>query len=145
MLACGICFDEISNDTIVFFHINNQKSQSKFCYNCIQYMLEDLFNKYINDIADADCEKSLFNALSEPIPLNLTIDTMKKSKQIDLIEYSSNLISAKLQKKITDLELDELNKDIKLLLPKLSDKLFDYISAIKEILTKYKLNDITKN
>jgi hypothetical protein len=145
MLECGICFDEITYQNIVYYYINNNKTQSKFCCDCTEYMIENHFQKYINDIANADCEKSLFSALANPIPLNLTVDTYKKSQQIDLIEFPTKQISGKLKKNITDIELEELNKDLQLLLPMLSDESFDYIGVIKQILTKYKLNNVSKN
>ena len=139
MTECGICYDDFDSNNIVHLWINNEKTKSKYCITCTNYMLNNNFEKYINDISKADCEKSLSNALSSPIPMNLTIDTLKKSTQIDYIENLDNKISAKLIKTITDDELIELNKELGLVLSRISEVMFDYLGEIQIILKKYNL------
>ena len=48
-------------------------------------MINNNFNNYINEINKSDCEKSLKSSLSAPIPLNLTIDSLKRSQQLILL------------------------------------------------------------
>jgi hypothetical protein len=100
-------------------------------------MLNNNFDNYLTEINKADCEKSLKCALSKPIPSNLTLDSLKNSKEIDFIEYSNQKNSAKLVKKISDDQLKLLNEDLKNIFLKLGDINFDYISKIKEIMLIY--------
>ena len=139
MDECKICYDEITNNTIVYNWINNYRSKSNFCSECVNHMINNNFNNYINDINKADCEKSLKSALSVPIPLNLTIDSLKKSQQIDFIEYSDKKISAKLEKKISDEDLNLLNIELKEILLKMNNFEFDYINEIIKIINKFNL------
>jgi len=139
MDECKICYDEITDNTVVYNWINNNRSKSNFCSECVNYMINNNFNNYINDINKTDCEKSLKSALSTPIPLNLTIDSLKKSQQIDFIEYSDKKISAKLEKKISDEDLNLLNIELKEILLKMNNLEFDYINEIIKIINKFNL------
>jgi sporulation protein YlmC with PRC-barrel domain len=140
METCTICYEELNNDIIVYNWINNEKSRSNFCLDCVTYMLNNNFDNYLTEINKADCEKSLKCALSKPIPLNLTLDSLKNSKEIDFIEYSNVKIPAKLIKKISDDQLKLLNEELNNIFLNLSDINFDYISKIKEIMLIYNLD-----
>jgi len=139
METCTICYEELNENIIVYNWINNEKSKSNFCLECVTYMLNNNFDNYISEINKADCEKSLRSALSKPIPLNLTLDSLKNSKEIDFIEYSNEKNPAKLIKKISDDQLILLNEELKNIFLKLNDINFDYISKIKEIMLIYNL------
>ena len=127
MTECGICYDDFDSNNIVHLWINNEKTKSNYCITCTNYMLNNNFEKYINDIGKADCEKSLSNALSSPIPINLTIDTLKKSTQIDYIENLDKSLALSLEKRI----------QIKSRRMKGINPLERRLAAIKEILSNY--------
>jgi hypothetical protein len=139
MIECISCCSDITDNNRVINIIKNIKLDSYFCSECIQYLLQTHFTKYINDIAKADCEKSLSQILAYPIPLNLTIDTLIGSRQLDNIIIKNKNIIPKLEKIITDEELIQLNIDLKLIHLKLLDPLYDYLYEIKIVLKKYNL------
>jgi len=78
---CGICCEEMDNENTPWLDQEFQSS-TIFCLDCLKYMIDNNFSRYIGDIAKADCEKSLGSALSDPIPMYVTKDSLKKSKQI---------------------------------------------------------------
>lgn len=138
--SCAICCDNFDSSNQIYSYPDNIKII--FCLDCAKYMIGNNFSRYIKEISESDCERSLKSALSEPIPLYLTIDTLKKSKQIEQIVCGNEIINCKLEKPINDIELDELNKQfyqIKIQIDKNIELGFDYLGTIKELLTNYNL------
>jgi hypothetical protein len=135
---CPICCDELDLTNKIKSYPDEE--QVCFCLNCANYMIENNFYRYIKEIANADCERSLKSALSEPIPEYLTVDSLKKSKQIKDLVCQDQIINCKLNKSINDLELDNLNKRFNQILCQIDiDEEFDYLGIIKELLDEFNL------
>ena len=137
-MLCAICYDDLNLSNQIFTYPD--KSKLVFCLSCAKYMIDNNFSRYIKEITDADCEKSLKTALSQPIPLYLTIDSFKKSKQIEKIIFGENIIECKLLKTITDEQLQTLNKQLEQIKIQIdNNNVFDYLETIKELITQYNL------
>jgi hypothetical protein len=136
-MECTICYDEIDLTN----KLTNPKdsTQMGFCLNCLNYMIENNFSRYIKEIANADCEKSLRAALSHPIPLFITDNSLKSGVQIEELVCENILISCKLDKPINDLMLKELNEGIGLIKSQMSDPTFDYLEQISKLIKSFGL------
>jgi hypothetical protein len=119
------------------------KPSTIFCLDCLKYMIDNNFSRYIQDIAKADCEKSLGSALADPIPLYVTKDSLKKSEQIIKVYLSDSVLDCKLLKPIDDIILDELNNQFnKIKFQMDHEPTFDYLGTIAQILKSYNLDNI---
>lgn len=144
MTTCGICCEDLDQSNTLWLD-QEFKSQLIFCSECLKYMIKSNFSRYIQEIEKADCEKSLGSALSDPIPLYITQDTLKKSKQIiQVYLLDGSTIDCKLEKPIDDLTLANLNlklSEIKFQMDQ--DPTFDYLDTIKKLLEEFSLNNIS--
>jgi hypothetical protein len=140
---CGICCEDMDNTNTPWLD-QDLKSSTIFCLDCLKYMIDNNFSRYIQDIAKADCEKSLGSALADPIPLYVTKDSLKKSKQITKVYLSDGIVfDTKLSKPIDDTTLDKLNNEFnKIKLQMDNDSTFDYLGTIAQILKSYELDNI---
>jgi hypothetical protein len=137
-MSCAICCDDFDSSNQIYSCPDNLKLS--FCLSCANYMIENNFSRYIKEIADADCEKSLKSALSQPIPLYITIDSLKKSRQLPQILTVGGIIDTKLQKTISDQQLGELNEQFDQIKKQIDNNdVFDYLGTIKKLLTQYNL------
>jgi hypothetical protein len=110
-MECTICCDEIDSTN----QLTNPKNSTHmgFCLNCLKYMIENNFSRYIKEIAKADCEKSLKTALAHPIPIFITENSLKSSPEIEELVCQGVTIPCKLDKPIDDLTLKELETSTK--------------------------------
>ena len=139
---CGICCEDMDNTNTPWLD-QDLKSSTIFCLDCLKYMIDNNFSRYIQDIAKADCEKSLGSALADPIPLYVTKDSLKKSEQIIKVYLSDSVLDCKLLKPIDDIILDELNNQFnKIKFQMDHEPTFDYLGTIAQILKSYNLDNI---
>ena len=136
-MECTICYDNIDLTN----QLTNSKDSKKmgFCLNCLNYMIENNFSRYIKEIAKADCEKSLCSALAHPIPLFITDNSLKGGIQIEELICGDMTISCKLVKPIDDLILKEFNEKLKIIKSQMSDPTFDYLEQIAKLLDLFGL------
>jgi len=136
-MDCTICCDEINLTN----QLTNPKdsSQMGFCLNCLKYMIENNFSRYIKDISKADCEKSLSSALADPIPLYVTTNCLKGAPQIEELVCQGVTISCKLDKPIDDLILKQLNEELVIIKSQMSDPTYDYLGEITKLINSYGL------
>lgn len=73
---CLSCFDELTADNAVEFTFENSTPQmetrnnwstAKFCFECIQTLIQTQFKKFMKDCVDVDCERTM-RALMERGP-----------------------------------------------------------------------------
>jgi len=139
---CGICCEDMDETNTPWLD-QDLKSSTIFCLDCLKYMIDNNFSRYIQDIAKADCEKSLGSALADPIPLYVTKDSLKKSEQIIKVYLSDSVLDCKLLKPIDDIILDELNNQFnKIKFQMDHEPTFDYLGTITQILKSYNLDNI---
>jgi len=139
---CGICCEDMDETNTPWLD-QDLKSNTIFCLDCLKYMIDNNFSRYIQDIAKADCEKSLGSALADPIPLYVTKDSLKKSEQIIKVYLSDSVLDCKLLKPIDDIILDELNNQFnKIKFQMDHEPTFDYLGTITQILKSYNLDNI---
>jgi hypothetical protein len=136
-MECTICYDDIDSTN----QLTNPKDSIKigFCLNCLKYMIENNFSRYIKEISKADCEKSLRTALAHPIPLFITENSLKSGIQIEELICGDMTISCKLVKPINDLMLKEFNTGLELIKSQMSDPTFDYLEQIAILLDSFGL------
>jgi hypothetical protein len=136
-MECTICCDEIDLTN----KLTNPKDESDmgFCLNCLNYMIDNNFSRYVREIANADCERSLSTALAHPIPVFITANSLKSAPQIEELVCENITISCKLNKPIDDLMLKELNKELELIKSQMSDPTFDYLEQIAKLIKSYGL------
>ncbi len=134
-MECTICYDSIDSTN----QLTNPKNSSNlgFCVGCLNYMIGNNFFRYIQEIAKADCEKSLSNALSHPIPLFVTANSLKSGEQYEELECGGVKISCKLTKPIDDFTLNKLNYELEQIKTQMSDPTFDYLDQIAKLITSY--------
>lgn len=140
MSICAICCEDLDQTNTPWLD-HDLKTNTLFCLDCLKYMIENNFSRYIEEIAKADCEKSLGSALSDPIPLYVTTDSLKKSQQITQVYLLDGVVlQTKLSKPIDDQTLNQLNQDLnKIKLQMDLDPTFDYLGTIGELLKSYSL------
>ena len=139
---CGICCEDM-NETNTPWLDQDLKSSTIFCLDCLKYMIDNNFSRYIQDIAKTDCEKSLGSALADPIPMYVTKDSLKKSEQIIKVYLSDSVLDCKLLKPIDDIILHELNNQLnKIKFQMDHEPTFDYLGTIAQILKLYNLDNI---
>ena len=99
-MECNICYDDFDSTN----QLTNPKDLTKmgFCVNCLNYMIENNFSRYVKEIANADCEKSLSSALAHPIPLFVTANSLKGAEQFEELLCGDIIIPCKLNKPIDD-------------------------------------------
>jgi len=139
-MECTICCDEIDSTN----QLTNPKNSSQmvFCLGCLNYMIENNFSRYIQEIAKADCEKSLSSVLTHPIPLFITSNSLKSGEQIEELVFKNVTICCKLIKPIDDLVLKEFNDKLKLIKVQMSDPTFDYLDQIAKLISLYNLDGL---
>jgi hypothetical protein len=136
--SCMICCDDIINNNVVFYKINNNWIQYNICKDCTIKLLNTKWFDYINMIKNADCEKALKSLLEINIPSKLTVTTTFYSESIDELYFDSQYKSSELIKK--DINITELQNDFrKVYTSIINDTSYDYISEIKFIMNKYVL------
>ena len=108
---CVVCCEQIDNNNVVYYKLNNLWKQYMFCAICTENILENKWYSQINNIKNADCEKELKKLLNKPIN-KLTIDSSINTEEIDLIYFNNSIYSSEL-KKPSEINLDELNEKIK--------------------------------
>jgi hypothetical protein len=144
-IVCVICCEDMDETNTPWLD-SNFKSSTIFCLDCLKYMIKNNFSRYIQDIAKADCEKSLGSALTDPIPMYVTKDTLKKSEQITEVYLSNEILEVldcKLLKPIDDIILNKLNNQFnKIKLQMDNEPTFDYLGEITRILKSYNLDNI---
>lgn len=137
--SCAVCCEQINNNNVVYYKLNNFWKQYMFCSVCTEYILENKWYLHISNIKNADCEKELKNLLNKPIMNKLTIDSTIYTEEIDLIYYN-NLIHSSTLKKPKEINLDEFNEKIKDIYTSIiSYNDYNYLFEIKKILEYYNL------
>jgi hypothetical protein len=139
-MECTICYDKLESTNL----LSNPKDSSQigFCLNCLNYMIENNFSRYIKEIGKADCEKSLSSALAHPIPLFITANSLKSGTQIEELVCGTEIIFCKLVKPIDDLVLYKLNQELGVVKSQMSDPTFDYLEQIAKLLSFYGLDGV---
>ncbi len=141
-MECSICYDLIDSNNL----LSNPKNSTQmgFCVNCLNYMIENNFSRYVREIGKADCEKSLSSALTHPIPKYITTNSLKSGEQIEELKCGSGdqIIECKLVKPIDDLILDKLNQELELIKSQMLDPTFDYLDQIAKLLALYGLDKL---
>lgn len=139
-MECTICYDSIDSSNL----LTNPKTstQMQFCLNCLHYMIENNFSRYIQEIAKADCEKSLSSALAHPIPLFVTANSLKSGEQIEELDCGNQIVPCKLAKPIDDLTLNKLNQELKEIKTQIPDPTFDYLDQISKLITSFGLDGL---
>lgn len=137
--SCPICFDAFNE--IVYYTIDGTNwLQHKYCIDCLKYIQEDAWNVYINNIKEADCEKSLKTCLEHGIPDRLTIDSKLSSSVMQVIKFKDEIMSTKLNITISETDLVKLNSEFKNIYNEMTfSDVFDYVGKIRELLQKYNL------
>ena len=140
---CAICCDNMDKTNTLYL-LPDKLDQIIFCIECIEYMINNNFSRYIQNIANADCEKSLKSSLIDHIPLYITKDCLKKSEQIIQLYLSDDhIIDCKLVKPINDTILEELNKELDNIKNQMDlDNSFDYLGSIQKLLKDYGLDNL---
>jgi hypothetical protein len=136
-MECNICYDDFDSTN----QLTNPKDLTKmgFCVNCLNYMIENNFSRYVKEIANADCEKSLSSALAHPIPLFVTANSLKGAEQFEELLCGDIIIPCKLNKPIDDLTLKEFNQKLEHIKSQMLEPTFDYLDQISKLIASYNL------
>lgn len=101
---CASCYEEFDNSNTVEYQNRPDGNwiKSPYCSECIQYLLDTGWAKYMTDVKKADCKASLRRALQEGPPVNLRDNVFKRENENDTgeiyqLKYSGTIQSAKLK------------------------------------------------
>ena len=136
---CPVCFDTI--EKVVYYTTDGETwLQHKYCFACLKDIKDNAWRMYIDNIKKADCERSLKTCLQYGIPDKLTVDSTLIMPVMQALMVGDALVPTKLDKTISDEDLEKLNTDFKRIYDEMigSDAL-DYIGEIKSALEKYNL------
>jgi hypothetical protein len=94
-----MCFDEITPETGVKYKLNIMDNFKNFdyCISCLTLLMDTQWMKYIKDIKNADCEKSLVNLIKAKPPINFRDNRIEENKEIYEFFCDGKNYSAKLK------------------------------------------------
>jgi hypothetical protein len=138
---CMVCMSSIDDNDIVYYSLDNINwLEHTFCYNCVKQLILNSWNRYVNNIKKADCEKSLKTCLENGLINRITLDGTITSSVIIKIKNNDNIYETKLTDSLSDEELDKINCELKDCLNKIFQKSdYDYMDEINQIFVKYDL------
>ena len=98
-MTCKICYDDIENDLLMVTECN-QKIKSNLCLNCIDLLIHNKIDTYIDAINNETCPKASLNMYKNGLPTHLTIDGSTFGTKVlyyvfNDIEHSGELLSKK--------------------------------------------------
>ena len=70
---CQCCFDDITNENMVKYQINNNSKwlTSNYCETCVNFLQETSWKIFTDQVEKADCKKALQKILDVGPPINL--------------------------------------------------------------------------
>ena len=71
--CCKSCFDDLVNDNMVKYQINNNNTWllSNYCETCVNYLINNSWKIFKDSVEKADCKKALNKILEVGPPINL--------------------------------------------------------------------------
>lgn len=72
---CTCCLEEITYENRCFYNTKlapNKWKESRYCIDCVRYLLSQRFYEYIKAIQESDCEKELNGLILKGPPIWLT-------------------------------------------------------------------------
>lgn len=143
---CIICYDDLTVDTaIACCGESGNWFLNKYCVNCLEYYKSVMWNNYLSNIINADCEKALKRSVENPMPYYLTTDLSLKAEPIYNYYHENEIKSTKLDIKFDKETIENIRLDIFKLKNNIElDSDYDYISEIHFITERYGLHEYKK-
>jgi hypothetical protein len=115
MDECQFCCHDIT-DIVYYQTINNYELKPLcYCYDCIQFLLNNLFYKYIEQIKKASCVESLKRLIDEGPPIYFKDTCIENNVTIIQFKYLDQTWSGEIKTPLTKLQLKDLTHQLKLL------------------------------
>lgn len=118
---CSYCFENITKDNFVLYQNKERGEWYKFqyCSSCVVFIINNQWNKYVQDVEKTDCMRSLESLLEMGPPINFRDRNIENNNEIHKFYYSGSEQSAKLAGSLIGEErITWLNNKKKLLLNK---------------------------
>jgi len=136
---CQICYEDVTIDNYVLWCISDTWKLSEFCCDCVTQMIETMGKKYLQDIKNADCEKSLFRLLEADFPIYITDTGNIFGNKVDSLYFNNKVHSPLLTYDFPSSELLIIQHELDLLRKKILSSEVDYLSLIKDFINKFNI------
>lgn len=93
-MECKICFNECDN-IITFINNDNNNEVFDYCIDCLTFLLNTLWNKYIELIKHCDCKVALKRLLSIGPPFYFRDEKINGGNDIMWFYYNDSVINGK--------------------------------------------------
>lgn len=129
MLQCKICFDDIIIDNIIYYNNNNVNNDNingnnvndnlnnkifDYCIDCLAFLLDTLWYKYVDLVKTCDCKVALRRLLSIGPPFYFRDEQINEGKDIICFYTNDSIIDGKtkgsLDIKYKQMLLEKLNE-----------------------------------
>lgn len=119
---CKVCFDDIIPDCVLTYQMeeNGDLKDFDYCESCMIMLRDTMWEKYIQSLKTADCEKSLANLIIVGPPVNFRDNSIEDNREIYKFYSKGGELSAKLP---DSLELSQRNK--------LHERLLEIVGTIR--------------
>jgi hypothetical protein len=122
---CCVCYTEFDEETTVMFQEKQDSEWKKgaYCYDCTQYLIDNNWKKYMDDVEKADCKRSLRNALKCGPPINMRDVGFPCENEGEVFKFKTNNIefSAKLKDSLEGEKRHKWWNDYKAILDAMED------------------------
>ncbi len=136
---CVICMSLIETGDILYYSLDNENwIEHTFCYDCVKELISNSWQRYVDNIKKADCEKSLKHCLDKGLINRLTLDGTISSSIVQKIKNNDIVYETFLTGSLPEEEIHKINLEFKKILNDMHEQI-DYIGEIKKIITKFNL------
>lgn len=138
-----MCFEDI--EILVQYRLSTIDNFKDFvyCINCLTLLMNSLWEKYVDNLKKADCEKSLLSVIQDGPPTNFRDAYIENNKEIYDFYYNDESHSAKLRGSLNIDQRNELHLKLVDVFKKSKNGNsvddFDYIGNIDKLLKEYNL------
>lgn len=142
MDSCKLCFEDITDDSIVKYRMSEIDEFKKFvyCSECLELLIDGQWDKYVTNLKKVDCEKSLLSLVNDGPPINFRDTYIEDNKEIYEFYYNNKVSSAKLKGSLLINERKELhNKLINIISNVQNGSDFDYLGNINKLIIEFEL------
>lgn len=142
MISCKICFEDISDESIVKYRLSEIDSFKIFdyCNQCLEDLINTQWEKYITNLKKVDCEKSLLSLIDAGTPINFRDNCIENNKEICEFQYNDKIFSAKLKGSLDEDKRKKLDdKLVNIIINIKNGTDFDYLGNINKVLQEFNL------
>lgn len=118
-MECKCCFNDIETNEVVYYCDSDKQEWivSKYCYNCLNYMLNNDWLTFVDKINNTDCLAELRKMVKIGPPINIRdpvgLPCNNQSGEVYMFKYNNKLMDAKLNGSLVNIERDIYWDEIK--------------------------------